>query len=43
MSTTIKRVPKPDFEKHNAEVEAIKKTIDALIEKRVSRLIVKYK
>ncbi|KAL6617372.1 hypothetical protein LY90DRAFT_375009 [Neocallimastix californiae] len=34
MSTTIKRVPKPDFEKHNAEVEAIKKTIDALIEKR---------
>jgi len=34
MSTTIKRVPKPDQEKHNAEVEAIKKTIDALIEKR---------
>eukprot|EP00833_Pecoramyces_ruminatium_P015154 jgi/Orpsp1_1/1189186/evm.model.d7180000070097.1 len=34
MSTTIKRVPKPDQEKHNAELETIKKTIDALIEKR---------
>jgi len=34
MSTTIKRVPKPDQEKHNAEVEAIKKTIDELIKKR---------
>jgi len=34
MSTAIKRVPKPDQEKHNAELETIKKTIDALIEKR---------
>lgn len=39
MSTTIKRVPKPDQEKHNAELETIKKTIDALIEKRVRNII----
>lgn len=30
----VKRVTKPDQEKHNAEVEAIKKTIDELIKKR---------
>jgi len=34
MSTTVKRVPKPDQEKHNAEVESIRKTIDELIKKR---------
>jgi len=34
MSTTLKRVPKPNQEEHNAELQKIRETIDALIKKR---------
>lgn len=34
MSTTLKRVQKPNQEEHNAELQKIRETIDALIKKR---------
>jgi uncharacterized coiled-coil DUF342 family protein len=34
MSTTIKRVQKPNQDEHNAELQKIRETIDALIKKR---------
>ncbi|ORX46891.1 hypothetical protein BCR36DRAFT_584999 [Piromyces finnis] len=34
MSTAIKRVPKPNQEEHNAELQKIRDTVDALIKKR---------
>jgi len=40
MSTTIKRVQKPNQDEHNAELQKIRETIDALIKKRVRVLFI---